>query len=220
MHNVSNTDRYANIVFIGLCLILAYKERLVSRVCNFFRYFGVSRTVLYRKINFNCWPFFSYFLLVNMSWMSYYFMKCIRYDIVFHVVLKNVGKWAKNLIFWLVLESFLLTHSYHLWVTNQVFGKLETLWRKKIVISFISKTFGVVKHPWNCPFWREFGSIIPKYGSILLTFSTEVGFMKTKTAFEGSFKNFEFSLKRDVPKILQFWSVFRPNVPPEKPKYC
>ena len=30
--------------------------------------------------------------------------------------------------------------------------------------------------------------------------------MKTKTAFEESFKNLEFWLKRDVPKVLNFGS--------------
>ena len=34
--------RYENIVFIGLYLILVYVERLISRVCYFFSYFGVS----------------------------------------------------------------------------------------------------------------------------------------------------------------------------------
>ena len=34
--------RYANIVFIGLYLVLAYIERLISTVCDFFSYFGMS----------------------------------------------------------------------------------------------------------------------------------------------------------------------------------
>ena len=34
-------DKYPNIVFIGLLLVLAYIERLISTVCDFFSYFGM-----------------------------------------------------------------------------------------------------------------------------------------------------------------------------------
>ena len=33
--------RYPNIVFIGLYLVLAYIEGLISTVCDFFSYFGM-----------------------------------------------------------------------------------------------------------------------------------------------------------------------------------
>ena len=42
MHYVSDTARYPSIVFVGLYLILAYIERLISTVWCFFNYFGVS----------------------------------------------------------------------------------------------------------------------------------------------------------------------------------
>ena len=34
--------RYPNIVFIGLQIVLAYIKRLISTVCDFFSYFGMS----------------------------------------------------------------------------------------------------------------------------------------------------------------------------------
>ena len=42
MHYVSDMVRYPSIVFIGLYLVLAYMERLISTVCDFFSYFGIS----------------------------------------------------------------------------------------------------------------------------------------------------------------------------------
>ena len=66
------------------------------------------------------------------------------------------------------------------------------------------------------------GSLDPKsakYGSILKNFSPEVGFMKTKTAFEESFKNFEFWQKRNLPKVINF-GPSQANVPLENPAYC
>ena len=46
-----------------------------------------TSTALHRKIIFNCWPLFSYFLLVNMSWMLYYF-RCLKYAKYFKHVQK------------------------------------------------------------------------------------------------------------------------------------
>ena len=53
------------------------------QICEECLYYKISRTVLHRKINFNCWLFIGYFCwLINcMSWMSYYFsyINCARY---------------------------------------------------------------------------------------------------------------------------------------------
>ena len=40
--HVSDMAIYLNIVFIGLYLVLAYNARLISTVCDFFNYFGMS----------------------------------------------------------------------------------------------------------------------------------------------------------------------------------
>ena len=41
-------DQISGIVFIELCLVLAYIDRLILIVCNFFSYFGMS-------INYRSW---------------------------------------------------------------------------------------------------------------------------------------------------------------------
>ena len=43
--------------------------------------------------------------------------------------------------------------------------------------------------------------------------------MKTKTAFEESFKNYEFWQKRNLPKVINF-GPSQANVPLENPAYC
>ena len=43
------------------------------QICGQCLYYRIFRTVLYIKINFDWWPFLSYFFLVNISWMSHYF---------------------------------------------------------------------------------------------------------------------------------------------------
>ena len=49
MHYVSDMARYLSIVFIGLHLVsTAIIGRLISTVCDFFNYFGMS-------INFRSW---------------------------------------------------------------------------------------------------------------------------------------------------------------------
>ena len=68
-------------------------------VCGQCLYYRICHTVLHRKINFNCWPFFSCFLLVNMSWMSY----CFRY--------LNYAKYFKHvqkIKHWLCLKPFIV----------------------------------------------------------------------------------------------------------------
>ena len=43
-------DQISGVVFIELCLVLAYIDRLILIVCDFFSYFGMS-------INFRSWVF-------------------------------------------------------------------------------------------------------------------------------------------------------------------
>ena len=39
MHYILEVPRYTNIVYIGVCLVLTYIDRLVSTVCYFLSYF-------------------------------------------------------------------------------------------------------------------------------------------------------------------------------------
>ena len=147
------------------------------------------------------------------------------------MVLKNGRTWAKNLIFWLVLESFLSTPSYHLWVTNQVFGKNWGLVKKKIVVSFISITFVAVKLRIFKVCWTNSASmkwsflgrvwaLNPPIWLSLAEIFTGGRLHEDKKSFWRIFQTFWILTEAGRTQILQFWSIFRPNVTPEKPKYC
>ena len=67
------------------------------QICGQCLYYRICHTVLHRKINFNFWPFFSCFLLVNMSWMSY----CFR-----HLNYAKYFKHVQKIKHWLCLKPF------------------------------------------------------------------------------------------------------------------
>ena len=81
---------------------------------------------------------------------------------------------------------------------------------------------------WRCsshemgPFWEFLDLFTPKYDSNLLKFAPEVVHHKTKTMCEQCFKIRCLSTNGTYPKfsvLVQFWSIFGPNLPPENEKY-
>ena len=67
--------------------------------------------LFYRKRNFNCWSFSSYFLLVNLSWMSYYF-GYLNYAKYFRYVQKISHCLCLSLLVFSFLESSVITIFY------------------------------------------------------------------------------------------------------------
>ena len=53
MHYILDVSRYTNIAYIGVYLVLTYKEKLFSTVCYFFRYFCWSQYCLSRVSKFH-----------------------------------------------------------------------------------------------------------------------------------------------------------------------
>ena len=74
-----STNQYFLAFFCLVCKLFKSDLEIINLILDIFRYvisayiIRISHTVFYRKINFNCQLFFSYFLLVNVIWMSYYF---------------------------------------------------------------------------------------------------------------------------------------------------
>ena len=96
LHYVSDTDRYANIVFLRLYLVLEYLEKLISTFWCFFSYFGVS-------INFSSWVCKSHNIFMTSAEieaipMFQGFLYCHQFQIIdsFLAAFYLVRKWFSS----------------------------------------------------------------------------------------------------------------------------
>ena len=102
------TNQYFSAFF---CLVWSWNYKSYFghfEICYQCFYYRISRTVLNRKISFSCWPFFSYFLLVNMSWMSYYF-RYLNYANILDMSKRLSIVYVWSLLVFSFMESLVLT---------------------------------------------------------------------------------------------------------------
>ena len=118
-------------------------------------------------------------------------------------------RWAKKLIFWLILGGFCLRPLIPYELQPQDFIKWKTLWRYILVANFVSIAYVVGKLGLGLPLSVFLGSYFPKYCSILLKFWPEVVSNKTNTAWT-ILQNFAFWLKWTTPNVYSFGPFWGP----------
>ena len=134
---------------------------------------------------------------------------------VFILFLKKHLKLSKKKwIFWLILRGFWFMPSYVLSVTPQSSAKVNVLWIYRLVVSFISVAFAVVKfmnfqiNSWHAtsmkwPLLGGFWSLSPaNMTRVCWNFNQRYVFHKRKTFSEQSFKIKCLSGNRTYPKLM------------------
>ena len=137
------------------------------------------------------------------------------YILVFNAILKFAKIKPKN-IFWLIFGSFSIMPSYTLWVTPQFLCQMKGLMKMhncgKFHLCSICgcKVIKLEMSPWRWSihemapfFWKFLGPNFPKYGLILLKFTSELVFQENKTLFENFFKNSNFYGNGMYPKFCK-----------------